>query len=116
MSQMPEIKRAIPKKRFQYGPFGAVVLGEVESGDAHDYRFVLAMVSEGNSNPSLYVTAERNTEGDGGSHRLRIHAAGKSRDMGASDRWARLEAFTEEALRLAGQALALEDERPIALM
>ena len=112
---MPKIGTAIPKRRYQLGEFTAIVLGEVESRDGEEYRYVMALVAEGQQQPIFYVSAVRNRSGDEGSHRLRAASAQLTRDMGASDGWANLDNFCEEAMQVARQALGLMDEQPVRL-
>ena len=81
----PRIRTAIPKRRYQLGSFTCVVLGEIESNDNIDYRYILAMVEQGSQQPSFYVTAERNTGGKGGTFRLRIVAPWGEELIGSSD-------------------------------
>lgn len=109
---MPQIGTAIPKRRYQVGDFTAVVLGDVESRDGEEYRFVMAMVPDGQRQPIFYVSAARNRSGNEGSHRLRAASANMTRDLGASDDWSNLDAFCEEALNVVRQALGLMDEHP----
>ena len=40
------IQTAIPKRRYRIGEFTAVVLGEVESEDRADYRYIMAVVDD----------------------------------------------------------------------
>lgn len=110
--QAPKIQTAIPQRRYQLGPYQAVLLGDIESGDGVRYRYILALVREGEAKPSLYVTAERNPRARSheGSHRLRIISEALTDDLGSSDAWAELEAFAEEALRLAAQVLGLGEQ------
>ena len=59
MSGFPKIQRAIPQRRYQYGEYAVTVLGDIESGDGRDYRFIAAFVREGESQPRLFVASER---------------------------------------------------------
>lgn len=111
----PQIGTAIPKRRYQLGEFTAVVLGDVESRDGEDYRYVMALVPEGQRQPIFYVSSVRNRSGGEGSHRLRVASAALTRDMGASDGWFNLDNFCDEALQVARQALGLMDEQPLRL-
>lgn len=113
---IPQIGTAIPKRRYQLGEFTAVVLGEVESKDGEDYRYVMALVAEGQHQPIFFVSAVRNRSGDEGSHRLRAASAQMTRDLGASDDWSALDNFCDEALQVSRQALGLMDEQPIRLI
>lgn len=118
MSSFPKIRTAIPQRRFQYGDFGVSVLGEVESGDGHDYRFVAAFVREGETRPQLYVVSERASAGaaGSGSHLLRVINSAMDEVMDRDDRWGRLTEFTEQSLQLGAQLLGLERETPFPLM
>ncbi len=112
---IPKIGTAIPKRRYQLGEFTAVVLGDVESKDGEDYRYVMALVPEGKHEPIFFVSSVRNRSGNEGSHRLRAASEQLTRDMGASDGWSNLDNFCDEALQVSRQALGLMDEQPIRL-
>ncbi len=118
MSSFPRILTAIPKRRFQYGDFGVSVLGEIESGDERDYRYVAAFVREGESQPRLYVVCERLPPGQRseGSYALRVVNAVMDEVMEIDDRWVDFDAFTEQALEMGGQLLGLEQETPYSLL
>lgn len=115
--QAPNIRTAVPKRRYQIGEYNVVVLGEVESNDPQQYRFIMAVVPEGENQPVFYVTSEKARRGEAvqGSHRLRVIADRLHEDLGVSDRWAELEAFTEEGLSVVRKALGLMDEQPFQL-
>jgi hypothetical protein len=114
---VPKITTAIPKRRYAFGAFAAVLLGEIDSGDQRAYRYILAVVAEGQSEPCLYITCEH-TSGEervrGGYMLRQVDAAGEN-IMGIADQWKDLEAFAGEALRLAQVALDLADETPVRL-
>ena len=116
--EAPRIKTAIPKRRYQVGTFSAIVLGEVESADAASYRYVLAMVEEGKSAPSLYVTAERSSpnEASNGAYRLRLMGLTGTEVLGHSDRWQDLDSFLSDAFTIAVSRLGLTDEQVVRLM
>jgi hypothetical protein len=107
--QAPKIETAIPQRRYQLGPYQAVVLGEIESGDGVRYQHILALVRDGESTPSLYVIAEKNPRArrSAGACRLRVVSEALTEDLDSSDRWTDLDAFVEEGLRLAAQVLGL---------
>jgi len=114
----PKIKTAIPKQRYQIGPFTAIVLGEVDSSDGVDYQYILAMVEEGRDRPGFYVTAEqvRGEYAARGRYRMRILAPWGSEVLGQSDRWRTLDGFIDDAFSIAVAKLALTDESVIRLM
>jgi hypothetical protein len=107
---IPVIRTAIPKRRFQLGEFLVSVLGEVESGDGRDYRYIAAVAREGEPQPGLFVTAERNSGGNG-AWLMRVAMADGSQVVGADDRWRDLDAFNQDAIRVVRQILSLDDEQ-----
>lgn len=115
--ERPKINTAIPKQRYQIGPFAAIVLGDIDSGDEHDYQYILAMVEEGQDQPSFYVTAER-VSGEAatrGRYRMRTLAPWGAETLGNSDRWKRVDGFIGDALSITMAKLALTDESVIRL-
>lgn len=107
----PVIKTAIPKRRYQLGEFLISVLGEVESGDGVDYRYIMAVAEEANPKPSLFLSIEPN-DGHAGEGRwaLRVSMPDGSQVIGASDRWSDVDTFTREGLTVVQKILALQDE------
>ncbi|WP_303902363.1 hypothetical protein [Thiohalomonas denitrificans] len=107
----PVIKTAIPKRRYQFGEFLVTVLGEVESGDGVDYRYIMAVVQEANPKPNLFLSIEPNGGEIGeGRWALRVSMPDGSEVIGASDQWGDLDTFTREGLTMVQKMLALEDE------
>jgi hypothetical protein len=108
--QAPKIQTAIPKQRYRLGTWNAVVLGEIESPDPARYHYILALVRDGETQPSCYVTCEKNRRAAAaeGSHRLRVISAVFNEEVGASDQWADVDAFAAEGLSLAAKVLGIE--------
>ncbi len=107
----PDIKTALPKRRYQLGEFMISVLGEVESGDGVDYRYVMAVARETDPKPNLFLSIEPNTGGVGeGRWALRVSMPDGSQVLGASDQWGDLDTFTREGLSMVQKMLTLEDE------
>ncbi len=113
----PKIQTAIPQRRYQFGEYTGVVLGEIESTDAAKYLYILALVREGESKPGFYVTAEKNprSRAHEGSHRLRVVTHGLTEEIESSDRWTDIDAFCEGAFAVAARVLGLQDEQPVRL-
>lgn len=111
----PNIKTAIPKRRYVVGEFSIVLLGEIESSDPNRYQYILAAVRSGEDHPLMYVISERSprAQRDQGSHRVRVLAGSADKEYGVSDRWGDEEAFAEQALDIVRKALVLTDE-PVA--
>ncbi|AFL74303.1 hypothetical protein [Thiocystis violascens] len=110
MQDRPAIKTAIPKRRYQVGDHGASLLGEIESGDARGYRYILALVPPGQREPVLYVCAEQTppAERADGAYRLRVVSELMSEVVDTDDRWGDLDAFADQALKLGAQMLGLQ--------
>lgn len=114
----PKISSAIPRRRYRVGQFTMVVLGDVDSPDAADYRYILAAVVEGDSEPGLYISSERASAAHRaqGSHIMRVIMRDGAQVIGASDRWTELSLFVEDALSTAVRILNLADEEVRRLM
>jgi hypothetical protein len=117
MNSFPKIKTAIPQRRYRYGDYLVTVLGEIESGDDRDYRFVTAFVKDGETQPQLYVVSERLPSGDStsGSHALRLINSSMDEVMDVGNRWQHLSDYVDQALKLGSQLLGLEQEVPYQL-
>ena len=114
----PKIATAIPKRRYQIGEYGAVILGEVESRDTRSYTFILALTRDGDSQPCLFVTSEQNPPGerDNGSNRLRVVADNGEKVLGSSDGLTELDNFTTVGLGIVRQLFKLDDEQETRLL
>ena len=117
MNSFPTIKTAIPQRRYQYGDYSVTVLGEVESGDGHDYRFVAAFVKEGETLPQLFVVSEKlsSEQFATGGYALRVITKVMDEIMDVNDRWRNLDDYVEQTLQLGAQMLGLEQEIPYQL-
>lgn len=115
--QAPNIQTAIPKQRYRLGPYQAVLLGEIESPDPVRYRFILALVREGDAQPSVFITCEKNAraQAQAGSHRMCLISAQANEVLGSSDDYKEIDNFAAEALAAATKALGLSDITPIRL-
>lgn len=118
MQDRPSIRTAIPKRRYQVGDYTASLLGEIESGDDRSYRYLLAFVPLGGREPELYVCAEETPPPARaqGAYRLRLVSEAVSDIVDTGDRWADLEGFAEQALKIGAQALGLQREQVVRLM
>lgn len=114
----PGIVTAIPKRRYKFGEFSVVILGEIESNDGVDYHLVMAVVRGNDPDPGIYITAERIREASTGSgdYTMRIVMSDGSEVLGTSNEWKDLEVFASAALDIVGRVLQLTDEVPYRLM
>jgi hypothetical protein len=112
----PGILTAIPRRRYRYGEFTVVVLGDVDSSDGIDYRYIMAVVKGEDTEPGLYVTAEKvDGTGQPTDYAMRIMMRDGAEVIGASPAWGELEAFVQEGLEIVGEVLDLPDEVPYLL-
>lgn len=118
MSQFPNIRTAIPKRRYQLGDFTVTLLGEIESSDAANYHYILAFVPMGESEPTFYVSSEKVPPRDrpDGAYRLRVINSAMAEVMDQSDAWGDMDAFAEQGLELGQQALGLTGSEAMRLM
>ncbi len=116
MSQLPVIRTAIPKRRYRVGDQNVTVLGEVESGDGVNYRWIMAFVQDGEARPGFFVCAEKNRPGSEAAYRLRVVNSAMSEVLDQDDKWGDLDTFAEEALKLGKGALGLGNEPVARLM
>jgi hypothetical protein len=109
----PSIVTAIPLRRYTFGEFTLTVLGDIDTRDAVNYRYILAVVQGDDPEPGLYLTAE---QGGGDELAMRIMMRDGNEVIGHSGAWRELDVFVEEALRIVSQVLNLSDETPYQLM
>jgi hypothetical protein len=114
MMNRPAIQTAIPLRRYQLGDFNVSVLGDVQSGDGVDYRYIFAMVADGHSEPDLYVLSIRQPGSQ--DYLLKLVAPELERELDISPAWRDLDHFCEQSISLAQQALGLMDESAHRLM
>jgi hypothetical protein len=112
----PGILTAIPRRRYRYGEFTVVVLGDIESSDGIDYRYIMAVVKGVDPEPGLYLTAEK---GSGGGQRtdytMRMLMRDGAEVIATSPAWSELDAFVHDGLEIVGEVLKLSDEVPYPL-
>ena len=115
--QSPNIQTAIPKQRYQLGPYQAVLLGEIESPDPVRYRFILALVREGETQPSVFITCEKNSRAQAqqGSHRMCIISEKMNEVLGSSDDYKDADSFAAEALAIITRELGLSGIAPVRM-
>jgi len=105
----PGIKTAIPRHRFRVGAHEAVLLGDVESTDHAQYRYILAVVLEGQKEPTWFATAEPRSRAYRGPHALCLYTEdGGREEIDVSREWADAEAFAHRALALACERLGVD--------
>lgn len=111
----PRFSTAIPKRRYQIGDYSAVILGDVESSDNTNYRYIFAMVQDGSTEPSFYVLSIHRPSAEG-DYLLKVIAPNMDRELDASDAWRDLDIFAEQAISLAQQVMGMKDEAAHRLM
>ncbi len=122
MQNKPKIDTAIPQRRYQLGAYTVVILGDIQTTDEKEYRYVAAVVREGDPDPGLYLSAERiigqRPEGSPthSGYDLRVTMREGSQVVGRSDRASSVEQFSTDALGMIASILDLQDEQPYRLM
>lgn len=113
--QAPTIQTAIPKQRYQIGPYQAVLLGEIESPDPVRYRYILALVPEGDTRPCAFVTCEKNAraQAQAGSHRMCIISEQITEVLGSSDNYKDADIFVADALAAVARVFELSGITPV---
>jgi len=113
----PGIRTAIPKRRYKYGEFTVVVLGNIESSDGIDYRYIMAVVKGADPGPGLYLTAE--TAGKSGpqpDYTMRMFMQDGTAVVATSPAWGDLDTFVQDGLEIVSEMLELSDEVPYQLL
>jgi len=110
----PHIQTAIPQRRYQLGSFMVNILSDIRSDDPVDYRYIMALVDEGEQQPCLYVTAELNppAERRQGRYRIRVLLEDQEKVMGSADEWEDIENFSLFSMGIAAKLYQLGDEEP----
>jgi hypothetical protein len=109
----PDILRALPQRRYKFGEFTVVVLGDIETRDAVDYRYILAVVRDGDPEPGIYLCCER---GSNGVYQMRLMMQDGAEVLADDPRFADIEAFTLSGLDVLRQILNLGDEEAYRLL
>lgn len=118
MQHRPRITTALPRRRWQLGDHSATLLADIESPDDSRYRYILALVPMGQSEPSLYVTCEEAPPARSmdGRWDLRVINHAMADVLASGDHWGDLDTFAEQALDLARQVLGLRNEQAHRLL
>ena len=90
------------------------MLGEIDSGDGIDYRYILATTREGESRPNLFVSAERQS-GPGGLA-MRVSMPDGEQLLGRDEAYAELDVFVDQGLKVVRGMLNMSDEAAHRLM
>jgi len=116
MEEKPAIATAIPRRRYRLGEFTVTVLGDIDSKDGRDYRYIAAVICGQDPEPGLYLTAEAGGPEEKGGLAMRLIMRDGAEVLDRSERWADLDAFVDETLRIVTRLLKLTDETPYRLM
>lgn len=114
----PHIITAIPLQRHQIGGFVATVLGEIQSDDPVQYRYIMAIVEDGKQKPAMYVISELNAGDSAGEGRysLRVVMGDQEKLLNPSDEWGDIDKFSLAGMGIIAKLMRLEDEQPVRLM
>jgi hypothetical protein len=112
----PAIRTAIPKHRYRLGEFTLTVLGEIDSADGIDYRYIMAVIQGQGQEPGMYITAEQSGKGAGRLLDMRIILPDGEEVIGQDAAWWELDRFTGRGIEVVRRVLNLSDETPWRLM
>jgi len=114
----PKITTAIPLRRYQWGEYSAVVLGDIESPDARKYRYILALVPDGETRPVAYVVCTKapRARAQEGSHILSVVSEPLTDELGIADAWEDVDAFAAEGFKVIARVLGLNEAEPQRMM
>jgi len=116
MENKPGIRTAIPRRRYRLGEFTLIVLGDIESSDAIDYQYIMAVTQGQDPEPGMYITAERPAGSTGRELSMRLVMRDGTEVIGSSEQWVSLDMFTGEAIGIVTRILSLSDETPYQLL
>lgn len=118
MLNKPQIKTAIPKQRYKLGAFSIIVLGDIQSEDARQYRYVLAAVHEGDPEPGLYLTAEPTPpeQAEHGALCMRLVMVDGEDVLLVNDELSNIDVFAAKGLTVVKTLLQLTDEEAFRLL
>ncbi len=112
----PGIRTAIPKRRYRLGEFTVTVLGEIDSSDGIEYRYILAVVRGQDKEPGMYITAEKPADVAGKLLSMRIIMQDGSEVIGQDADWQQLDVFAARGIEIVSRVLNLSDETPWQLL
>jgi hypothetical protein len=112
----PGIRTAIPKHRYRLGEFTITVLGDIESSDGVEYRYIMAVVRGQEPQPGLYLTAEQPPGAADRPLDMRLIMQDGAEVIGQDAGWQQLDAFIRDGIGIVRRVLNLSDETPWQLM
>ena len=112
MPWRPQIKTAVPKRRFKYGEFTAILLEEIETDDPVNYHHIMAVVKDGSRTPDVYIIHQTSAQPK---HQILVVSAGGRHPVMSSEQTLTTEAFCQIALEGMSQMFELSDETPTPL-
>ena len=112
---LPKIQTAIPVRRYKYGEYTATLLADISSKDGVNYRFLMALVKDGGTNPEVYITHEQTVEGSTDRYRTRVLTADNEHIIDQQVQALKQAAFCDFALNGIQQMFGLSDEQAVLL-
>ena len=112
---LPKIQTAIPLRRYKYGEYTATLLGEINSSDGTNYRFLMALVKDGGTDPEVYITHEETAAGSADRYQTRVLTADNEHIINQQAEALNQTAFSDFALNGIQQMFGLSDEQAVLL-
>lgn len=114
----PHIQSALPRRRYQFGEFSITLLTDIQSDEPVDYKYILAAMREGGTQPEVYITCEairREDEKEKQTYRIRVLTDQQEHIISTDTQWQNESAFCEFALDGIKQMFELSDEEATLL-
>jgi hypothetical protein len=111
----PRVMGGAPLRRYRFGPYRAVLQGDLVSLARVQYLYVLLVVHVEEERIAAYVASEVNemhdpADPESGSHFLGLFPGTGHRNYGASNDWADLDKFAVAAVDLARRHLGVREK------
>ena len=115
---IPKIGRALPKRRYQIGEYSAVLLGEIENVENFHFIYFLAMVKDGDREPSICISFEQEmaSDADDQPYSINLYTKDQKQILAYSPQALSMDEFDKGALQTAMKILQLTDEKPCRLL
>jgi len=112
---IPHIQSAYPKKRYKYGEFLVTLLTDVVSKDAEQYTYLIAIMSEGKTQPEVYITYQPISSQGHITYQIKVISEQDEHIINDDTQQMSENTFCDFALKGIEQMFGLTDETPVAL-
>lgn len=115
MPYFPMIASAEPRRRYRFGVYEAVLLGDIRSAQTVQYHYVLIVFRGREQMPCLAVASEYSDPGSQAEPFLGVFPGEGHLNLGMSGDWLDPEKFAAKAVAVALGHLGLPDNYPVTV-